>query len=80
MNEADLSKQAQRQRLLAHLQTGSPLATSWARQYLHVMSPAARILELRREGYRIDTTWRDVPDASGVIHRQGVYVLRGFVP
>lgn len=69
----DLTKTAQRERVLALLRNG-PASTSDLRAE-QVMHPGGRVMELRREGYKIVTTWRHVPDHEGVIHRQGVYVL-----
>ncbi|AYH43342.1 helix-turn-helix domain-containing protein [Azoarcus sp. DN11] len=70
-----LTKEAQRERLLDWLQNFGSIATSEAREHLACMSPAARIMELRRHGYTILTTWRHIADSEGVIHRQGVYTL-----
>lgn len=76
MNAPDLSKQAQCDRLLAFLQEHGAIATSECRELLNVMHPGGRVMELRRQGYDIVTTWRSVSDAAGVLHRQGVYVLQ----
>jgi hypothetical protein len=73
----DFSKHAQHSRLLAALREHGAISTSDCRDFLAVMSPAARVLELRRMGHNIDTVWRRVCDGAGVLHRQGVYVLRG---
>ncbi|MCP5231740.1 MAG: helix-turn-helix domain-containing protein [Zoogloeaceae bacterium] len=75
------TKEAQRDRLLAFLRAGGMIATSECRELLGVMHPAARIMELRRAGHEIKTTWRYVADGSSVVHRQGVYVLcEGVTP
>lgn len=73
----DLSKTAQCARLLAYLQDFGQISTSEARELLAVMSPAARVMELRRLGYSVMTSWRYLSDAAGVLHRQGVYSLQG---
>ena len=44
-----------------------------------VMSPASRVMELRRRGWGIALTWRFGVDQSGIVHRTGVYVLQGEV-
>lgn len=75
MNQTE--KEAQRNRLLAFLRAGGLIATTECRELLGVMHPAARIMELRRAGHDIQTTWRYVTDGSNVVHRQGVYVLCG---
>ncbi|MGR6980313.1 helix-turn-helix domain-containing protein [Testudinibacter sp. P27/CKL/0425] len=41
-----------------------------------VCSPAARVLELKEQGYKITTHFRDEYDSAGVKHRIGVYTLR----
>lgn len=74
-----LIKEAQCARLLDWLRECGPIATSEAREHLACMSPAARIMELRKQGYPIVTTWRHIADSEGVIHRQGVYVLMAGV-
>lgn len=75
MTAPDLSKAAQCTRLLDYLLNYGPVSTTEARELLHVMSPAARVMELRRQGYDIQTDLRRVADAFGVLHRQGVYSL-----
>jgi hypothetical protein len=75
MNKPNLSRQAQCARLLAWLLEHGQIATSECREFLSIMSPAARVMELRKRGYCISTEWRRIADAEGVIHTQGVYVL-----
>lgn len=69
----NLTKTAQRERVLTLLRNG-PASTSQLRN-VQVMHPGGRVMELRRQGYKIVTTWQHAPDSEGVIHRQGVYVL-----
>jgi len=45
----------QRAVILDHLQRHGTLTTLEARNQLHIMHPAARVMELRRQGCRIDT-------------------------
>ncbi len=47
-----------------------------ARRDLDILSPAARVLELRRKGYRIDTVWIKQPTDCGKLHRVAKYVLQ----
>lgn len=70
----DLSTQAQRRRVLKHLQS-QPLTTLEARACLNVMHPAARVMELRQHGHKITTQWRIDHDNEGRPHRVACYVL-----
>jgi len=71
----DLSTKAQRQRLLEALR-GGPVTTIGARRDLAVMHPAMRVHELRLMGHEIDLAWSRESDELGVVHRQGLYLLR----
>lgn len=66
---------AQRQRLLAQLNI-APVDTLTARYDLDILCPAARVLELRRRGYRIETTWVKRRTDCGREHRVALYVFR----
>ncbi len=48
-----------------------------ASRCLNVYHPPARVLELRKQGHRIDTVWETVEAENGILHRVGCYVLRG---
>ncbi len=65
----------QRQRLLAQLNI-APVDTLTARRYLDILCPAARVLELRRRGYRIETVWVKRRTDCGREHRVALYVFR----
>ena len=65
---------AQRKRILAYLHT-NPLDTLTARKELDVMHPAARVMELRKQGIGIITTKIDRPSDCGKIHTVACYVL-----
>ncbi len=52
-----------------------PLNTFEASRYLDVYHPAARILQLRKQGHRISTHWQTVVTEIGRKHRVGLYVL-----
>ena len=68
------STESQRSLLLDHLKKG-PLTTIQARDELGVMSPAPRVMELRRQGHNIITLWTETVDRTGTKHREGQYVL-----
>jgi len=73
-NLNDINLSAQRQRLLATLQ-GRAVSTLFARSRLNILSPAGRIYELRRRGYKIITHWSVEFDTEGRRHRVAKYVL-----
>ena len=57
------------------LKQGRPLTTLELRNDHGIMSPAARILELRRMGRAIRTLWTQARDARGKLRRNGAYIL-----
>tara|TARA_B110000208_G_scaffold27214_1_gene35612 strand:- start:967 stop:1242 length:276 start_codon:yes stop_codon:yes gene_type:complete len=68
------STESQRSLLLDHLKKG-PLTTIQARDELGVMSPAPRVMELRRQGHNIITLRTETVDRTGTKHREGQYIL-----
>ena len=68
---------AQRARILAHLRAGRPLTTIQARRELDTLHPAARVMELRRAGWSIATTWAREETDAGQVHRIARYALLG---
>ncbi|MHB8988353.1 MAG: helix-turn-helix domain-containing protein [Desulfobulbia bacterium] len=66
--------EAQRQRILDHLSMQS-LNTIESREQLDVLHPAARIMELRKRGYNIETHWVTEPTGCGRLHRVAKYIL-----
>lgn len=66
----------QRLQILAHLLAGNTLTTQQARLELFIMSPAPRVLELRRQGYNIVTERTVYEDSQGK-HSIAKYVLLG---
>ncbi len=69
------SLSAQRERLLKYLKD-SPLSTITARHELDVLSPSARIHELRHNyGYNIHTQYLVQKTPEGRPHRVALYVL-----
>lgn len=67
---------SQSARLLEALSRYS-ISTFEAMRYLDVYHCPARILQLRKMGYRITTHWQTVETEAGVKHRVGLYVLEG---
>ncbi|KAI3598723.1 hypothetical protein D8I24_5669 [Cupriavidus necator H850] len=66
---------AQRNRILAYLREHKSLSTLEARHEIDVMAPAARIQELRNQGFEIHTSrvWEQTPE--GKPHWVGRYHL-----
>ncbi|HAT1846840.1 TPA: helix-turn-helix domain-containing protein [Legionella pneumophila] len=71
------SASSQRARLLKFFESIPRISTMEAREVLGILHPGARIMELRKKGYRIDTHWIEESDANGVMHRIGLYVYQG---
>jgi hypothetical protein len=71
----DTNAAAQRARLLDALRRDS-LTTLEARRLLDVLHPAARVMELRREGHNIVTAWTTDTTPEGNAHRVARYFLR----
>ncbi len=72
---SDNSVATQRKKILSWL-SHSPLTTLEARQHLDCMHPAARVMELRKRGFSIDTVWVNDLSLSGETHRVARYVLK----
>jgi len=68
------SAAAQRARVLAAMRTG-PKSTIQLRRDWDVLSPAARVLELKRHGFEILTQWVHEATDCGKLHRVALYVL-----
>ncbi|PHS69130.1 MAG: hypothetical protein COB23_07180 [Methylophaga sp.] len=62
-----------RKKILKHLLEHARLTTLQAREELGIMSPAPRVLELRRLGHNIVTTLTNERDITGRKHRQAEY-------
>ena len=54
-----------------------PVTTFEAMRYLDVYHCPARVLQLRKQGWRIATHWQTVVTEAGVKHRVGLYALEG---
>lgn len=76
MHRLDSSTHAQRERLLAHLQSQGELSTHHARSELDTPHPAGRIRELRGAGHKIITSKQLINTGRGW-HRMAVYRLIG---
>lgn len=70
----DNSAAAQRRKALDLLRTG-PKSTLQLRRDADILSPAARILELKRRGFEIVTHWAHEATDCGKLHRVARYVL-----
>ncbi len=68
------NSQCQKQRLMAYLQQHGRITTLEARTNLDVFHPAARIQELKEQGYNIITIRRMVNSGLGE-HKVAEYVL-----
>ena len=73
-NDNSTDAAAQRQRALEVLRTG-PKSTLQLRRDADILSPAARVLELKRKGFDILTQWVHQPTDCGKLHRVALYVL-----
>jgi hypothetical protein len=54
-----------------------PVTTFEAMRYLDVYHCPARVMQLRKAGWRIATHWQTVITEAGVQHRVGLYLLEG---
>ena len=68
------SAAAQRARALALLRSG-PKSTLQLRREGDILSPAGRVLELKRRGIDILTQWVHEATDAGKLHRVALYVL-----
>lgn len=69
------TNQKQRQEILEYLQHGGRLTTLYACEVMGIMHPAARILELKNDGYNIVTYRNKGCDVTGSNHRIAEYVF-----
>ena len=54
-----------------------PVTTFEAMRYQDVYHCPARVMQLRKDGWRIVTQWQTVLTEAGVKHRVGLYLLEG---
>lgn len=72
----NISKAAQCERLLADLIKRGSITTYQAREQLNIVSPAARVLDLRGAGHDIHTSRETLTDGAGFEHPHSArYVL-----
>lgn len=65
----------QRERIFDALRAIGSITTLEARKNLDILSPAPRIMELRKQGKAIATKWVKQATDCGKVHRVGLYVL-----
>lgn len=66
-------KTTQRKLVISWLKTYGTITTRQAVTELNIMSLPRRIMELREQGYEIETTYQKSPAGA----RYGVYTLKG---
>lgn len=74
-NFTDNSLHNQRLKLINWLLERGSITTKQAQLHLDIYYPPARIKELRRAGYLINTLWDSWTSEHGIKHRIGRYVL-----
>lgn len=67
--------ESQMLRFLEAARTAPRTTVELSREF-DILHPPARVLQLRKRGYEIDTLWVHVETEPGVLHRVGQYVLR----
>jgi hypothetical protein len=70
------SASTQRQLLAEALRQCASVTTLEARRFLDILHPAARAMELRRQGLSIITHWLTVMTEVGAKHRVALYALQ----
>ncbi|HDR9504093.1 TPA: helix-turn-helix domain-containing protein [Burkholderia cepacia] len=78
-NWPDNTAAHQRARLLEAMRVRAGVTTLEAMRFLDIVDPRARIVELRKEGYRINTSWVHRLSECGRLHAVGLYTLAGNV-
>jgi hypothetical protein len=78
-NWPDNTAAHQRARLLQAMRFRGGVTTLEAMRFLDIVDPRARIVELRKEGYRINTSWAHQPSECRRMHIVGLYTLTGNV-
>jgi hypothetical protein len=74
-NWPDNNAAHQRARLLEAMRVHAGVTTLEAMRFLDIVDPRARIVELRKEGYRIKTSWVHQRSECGRPHSVGLYTL-----
>lgn len=78
-NWPDNTAAHQRARLLEAMRVRAGITTLEAMRFLDIVDPRARVVELRKEGYRINTSWVRQPSECGRMHAVGLYTLTGSI-
>lgn len=71
----DNTAEHQRARLLAAMKLWGGVTTLEAMRFLDIVDPRPRVVELRKEGYCINTSWARQPSECGRLHTVGLYSL-----
>ncbi|MCE4543040.1 MULTISPECIES: helix-turn-helix domain-containing protein [unclassified Caballeronia] len=74
-NWPDNTAEHQRGRLLDAMRLFTGITTLEATRFLDIIDPRARVVELRKEGYSIVTSWVSQPSECGRLHNVGLYTL-----
>jgi hypothetical protein len=74
-NWPDNTAEHQRARLLEAMRLCAGITTLEATRFLDIIDPRARVVELRKEGYRIITSWVSQLSECGRLHNVGLYTL-----
>jgi hypothetical protein len=75
LNHIGNSKAAQCERILEALHSFGSVSTVECSRYLDIVHLPRRVMELRKDGHSITTTWRTDYTEAGEPHRVGRYVL-----
>lgn len=78
-NWPDNTAAHQRARLLEAMRVRGGVTTLEAMRFLDIVDPRARIVELRKEGYRINTSYVHQLSECGRPHAVGLYTLIGNI-
>jgi len=73
----DNTAEHQRARLLEAMKLCAGVTTLEAVRFLDIVDPRARVVELRKDGYSIVTSWVSQPSECGRLHNVGLYTLKG---
>ncbi|MFM0300256.1 helix-turn-helix domain-containing protein [Paraburkholderia sediminicola] len=76
-NWPDNTAEHQRARLLEVMRLCAGVTTLEAMRFLDIVDPRARVVELRKEGYSIMTSWVSQVSECGRLHNVGLYTLTG---
>lgn len=75
-NNTRIDTEAQLARLVKALRAGARTTVELYRHF-DILHPPARVRQLRKRGFEIDTVWVESETLPGIRHRVGKYVLQG---